>query len=360
MNPRLKKILNFVFIFGTLGVVLLIGVNGEEMSGAVDALKSVAPLWIALCAVAYGGYVLMDALSVHYYLRKQGYPITVGYALYVAICGLYYSNITPGATGGQPMQVYYLTKRNVPIGIGTLALTVKFFSFQFMLAVYSTVLWIAYGSYVAACVGSNMWILIVGYVYNMFSVSLVVLMAINKRLVWAIIKLLVRIGAKFRLCKHPEATLTKWEDVLDTFHSSVMSLREHPGELMVQLLIGGAQLIALMTVTFFIYKGFELAGGKLRSDHHDGDALICECGLHAPARSVRCAGGSFCPLLCEHLPLRHSFHGAASLAFLHLLHFPHHRSHRHHRQGFPPRQAKIRAGRGEVREKRSMRGRGPF
>ena len=262
MNPRLKKILNFVFIFGTLGVVLLIGVNGEEMSGAVDALKSVAPLWIALCAVAYGGYVLMDALSVHYYLRKQGYPITVGYALYVAICGLYYSNITPGATGGQPMQVYYLTKRNVPIGIGTSALTVKFFSFQFMLAVYSTVLWIAYGSYVASCVGSNMWILIVGYVYNMFSVSLVVLMAINKRLVWAIIKLLVRIGAKFRLCKHPEATLTKWEDVLDTFHSSVMSLREHPGQLVVQLLIGGAQLIALMTVTFFIYKGFELAGAS--------------------------------------------------------------------------------------------------
>ena len=262
MNPRLKKILNFVFIFGTLGVVLLIGVNGEEMSGAVNALKSVAPLWIALCAVAYGGYVLMDALSVHYYLRKQGYPITVGYALYVAICGLYYSNITPGATGGQPMQVYYLTKRNVPIGIGTSALTVKFFSFQFMLAVYSTVLWIAYGPYVAACVGSNMWILIVGYVYNMFSVSLVVLMAINKRLVWAIIKLLVRIGAKFRLCKHPEATLTKWEDVLDTFHSSVMSLREHPGELMVQLLIGGAQLIALMTVTFFIYKGFELTGAS--------------------------------------------------------------------------------------------------
>ena len=107
-----------------------------------------------------------------------------------------------------------------------------------------------------------MWILIVGYVYNMFSVSLVVLMAINKRLVWAIIKLLVRIGAKFRLCKHPEATLTKWEDVLDTFHSSVMSLREHPGELMVQLLIGGAQLIALMTVTFFIYKGFELSGAS--------------------------------------------------------------------------------------------------
>ena len=260
MSPRLKKILNFVFIFGTLGIVLLIGVNGQEMSDAVNALKSVAPQWIAMCLVAYAGYVLMDAFAVHYYLRKQGYPITVGYALYVAICGLYYSNITPGATGGQPMQVYYLTKRDVPIGIGTSALTVKFFSFQFMLAVYSTVLWIAYGPYVASCVGSNMWILVVGYVYNMFSVSLVLLMAINKRLVWRIIKLLIRAGAKLRLCKNPDATLVKWEDVLDTFHSSVMSLRKHPMQLVVQLLIGGAQLLSLMTVTFFIYKGFELTG----------------------------------------------------------------------------------------------------
>ncbi len=196
-----------------------------------------------------------------------------------------------------------------------------------------------------------MWILIVGYVYNMFSVSLVVLMAINKRLVWAIIKLLVRIGAKFRLCKHPEATLTKWEDVLDTFHSSVMCLREHPGELMVQLLIGGAQLIALMTVTFFIYKGFESAGASYGQIITMAMLLYVSAAIHAPpARSVRCAGGCFCPLLCEHLPVRHSSHGAASLAFLHLLHFPHHRSHRHHRQGFPPRQAKIRAGCGEVRE----------
>ena len=46
MKPRTKKILNFALIFGTLAVVLLIGVNGQEIGDAVTALKSVAPKWL--------------------------------------------------------------------------------------------------------------------------------------------------------------------------------------------------------------------------------------------------------------------------------------------------------------------------
>lgn len=260
MKPRTKKILNFALIFGTLAIVLLIGVNGQEMSGAVDALKSVAPKWLILCTLTYFGFVLTDALAIYYYLRNQGYAITLRYALYVGICGMYYSNITPGASGGQPMQVYYLTKRSVPIGIGTSALTVKFFCFQFMLMVFSTVLWIAYGPFVFQQVGKSRWILILGYVYNDVSVCLVLLMAVNKRIVWWIIRQCIKLGGKLHLCKNPEAALTKWEDVLDTFHSSVMSLRERPMQLLTQMIIAAAQLLSLMTVTYFIYRAFDLTG----------------------------------------------------------------------------------------------------
>ena len=130
MKPRTKKLLNFAFIFGTLAIVLLLGVNGQEMSGAMEALRSIGPEWIVLCVLAWAAYLCIDAASVYFFLRRQGYHITVRYALFVSISGIYYSNITPGATGGQPMQVYYLKKRGIPIGIGTSALTVKFFSFQ--------------------------------------------------------------------------------------------------------------------------------------------------------------------------------------------------------------------------------------
>ena len=258
MKPRTKKILNFAFIFGTLAIVLLIGVNGQEVGDAINALKSVAPKWLIFCALAYAAFVGSDALSIHYYLRGQGYPVSFPYAVYVSVCGAYYSNITPGATGGQPMQVYYLTKRDVPIGIGTSTLTVKFFCFQFMLMVFSTLLWLLYGGYVAQQLGSNIWILILGYVYNDISVCLVLLMAVNKRLVWWIIKLCIRLAVRLHLCKNPDAVMTKCQDVLDTFHSSVMSLRRRPMELLMQMLLSTVQLLSLMTVTFFIYRAFDL------------------------------------------------------------------------------------------------------
>lgn len=260
MKPRTKQILNFALIFGTLAVVLLVGFNGQEMSGAVEALKSIAPKWIALCLLAWCGYLLTDALSVLYFLRVQGYKISIFSALFVAITGMYYSNITPGATGGQPMQVYYLKKRNVPIGIGSSAMTVKLFAFQFMLAVLGTVLWIAYRDYIANQLGSNMWILVVGYVYNLFVVALTLLMATSKRLVKFIVNLVIKLLAKIRLVKDPEHTKAKWEDVTDSFHASVMMITRRPVDLVMQLLIATAQILCLMAVTFFVYHGFNLQG----------------------------------------------------------------------------------------------------
>ena len=260
MKPRAKKILNFAFIFGTLAVVLLIGFNGQEMTGAVEALKSIGPQWIILCALAWVGYLLFDALSVHHFLKSQGHGIPLRSSLFVAISGMYYSNITPGATGGQPMQVYYLKKRNVPIGIGTSALTVKLFAFQFMLAVLGTILWIAYKDYIALQLGGNMWILIIGYVYNVIIVAFTVMMATSKRLVHFFVMLVIKAGVKLRLIKDPATTRAKWEDVIDTFHNSVMMITRRPVDLVIQLLIATAQILSLMAVTFFIYHAFRLTG----------------------------------------------------------------------------------------------------
>ena len=260
MSARTKKILNFAFIFGTLAVVLIVGLNGQELSGAMDALKQMAFRWLLVCFLSYVGFVILDALSLHYFLRRQSHPISLGYAIYVSVVGWYYSNITPGASGGQPMQVYYLKKRDVPIGIGSSALTVKLFCFQFMLMVVGTIMWITNREYVAANLGSNMWILVLGYVYNAISVTFLLMMALNKRLVRFFIRLFIRIGTALHLTKSPEDSMTKWEDILNTFHASVMMLTRNPLDLFIQILLGTGQLMIQMVVTYFIYRGFLLEG----------------------------------------------------------------------------------------------------
>ena len=260
MKSGKKKLLNFLLIFGTLAMVMLIGFNGQEMSGAVDALLSIGPSWIALCLIAYLVYVGCEAFSLYFYLKRQGHRISWLYAVFVSIIGLYYSNITPGATGGQPMQAYYLTKRNVPLGVGTSALTVKLFCFQFMLAVLGTVLWIAHGPFIAEQLGGNSWILIVGYAYNWFTVLLMIVLSFCHKPVELLIRFSVKLGVLLRICKNPDESRRKWKEVQASFHSCIQSLVKRPLDLLVQLVTGGVELMALMMVISFVYRAFHLSG----------------------------------------------------------------------------------------------------
>lgn len=262
MKARTKKILNFVLIFGTLALVILLNAGDQDIGAAFHALGSINLRWIVLCTLSFLGFLCCDALSIWYFLRRQGYRLRFDYVLFVSITGQYYSNITPGASGGQPMQIYYLHKRSVPVGIATSALIVRFFSFQFMLQVLATAFWIGNAQFVAENVADKMWILWVGYIYNGVMVLALLLLAINKRIVAAMLRFIIRVGAKLRIIRNPESVQVKWLDVLDNFHGSIMMLRHHPGDLLIQLALGGLQLMSLMTVIYFVYLGLGLRGAS--------------------------------------------------------------------------------------------------
>jgi len=264
MKESTKRILNFAFIFVTLALVIYIGISGNEVSDIWKALRSITPFWLLICLFIYGVYVLLDTLSIYQFLSSRGYKVSFGYIFAVSFLGLYYCNITPGASGGQPMQVYYLQKRNVPIGIGSSALTVKFFCFQLMLMILGSLFWFFNREYVYEQIGyGHMWILIMGYVFNSLSILFVFFMAISRRLVRFFIVLFVKIGTWLRICKNPEASIAKWEGNLTTFHGSVMMLTKKPVNLLIQLLIAGVQVLVLMLVTVAIYFAFGLSGTSI-------------------------------------------------------------------------------------------------
>lgn len=259
MKASTKRLLNFAFLFATLGVVLYIGLSGGELQGAWQALQSITPFWLLICFLCWAAYMLLDTLSIYSNLKAQDYDISFRYTLYVAIMGIYYCNVTPGATGGQPMQVYYLKKKNIPIGIATSTLTVKYFCFQLMLMVLGTIAWIVFRDYVHEQVGQgNMWILIFGYVFNMISVGFVLLMAVSRRLVRFFIFIFIKVGTWLHICKDPVASTARWEANLNTFHASIMRLQ--PKQMLIQLSIATVQVLAYMCVTVAIYFAFSLTG----------------------------------------------------------------------------------------------------
>ena len=256
MKPRTKQILNFVLIFGTFLIVLAIGISDNNLGDTIRALRTMNPGWVALCALAFVAFVLCDTLSIMYFLSRQGYRVPLRKVLFTSLAGQYYSNITPGASGGQPMQIYYLHKENVPTGVATSSIVMRFVCYQLMLSVIGTVLWIIYRPFVAQQTGNGQWILIVGYVYNLIMVTLVITLALWKNLVLRLADFGIRLARRW--IRHPEETRERLHRQVESFHGSVMAYRDRPLDFLIQLLIGGLQLMCLMSIVYFIYRGMNL------------------------------------------------------------------------------------------------------
>ena len=244
----MKTALHYIFLILTLLLVLYLGFSGNDLADIVTALHTIQPIYLLVCFLCWLLYLLIDALLVHCFLRHQGFAIRFWQSLHSAITGIYYSNITPGATGGQPMQMYCLSRYEIPVGVSGSAVAVKFLLFQCALLITGTVLWLTNLQFMGEQIGQLTLFIAVGYFANFFSIGLVLLLIFCPNLVKRGIRLLVQWGVKLRLCKKPEETREKWEKHCDSFLKSVQLLWKKPLDIVWLSLLSVAQIICLMFV----------------------------------------------------------------------------------------------------------------
>ena len=135
MSPKLKRILSFLFIVLSITAVIFIAFSNEDLTNAWDAFKKMNYWWLAGIFLCWLTYTFFDGMNYWCYLKRQGFKISIGRAVNVALIGFYYSNITPSAAGGQPMQVNSMRKAGIPVGYGTMAVTIRFITNQTMISI---------------------------------------------------------------------------------------------------------------------------------------------------------------------------------------------------------------------------------
>lgn len=255
-----QQVFSFLLLLITLVVVVCIGLNGNELDELGAALQRLSPVFLMLCVACWALYVLFNALTMYHFLRVQGYPIKLGQSLHAAMIGIYYCNVTPGATGGQPMEMYALSKYGVPVGVSGSGMAVKFVLFQTVLLITGAVLWIAHADFVREYAQSSWWFILLGYLANFFTIGMVILMAISRKAVRWVIEKCILIGCKLRLCKDPDASRIRWENHCASFLDSVQLMIRRPRDLVIQCLIVFGQLMSLMLVILAVYHALGLQG----------------------------------------------------------------------------------------------------
>ncbi|MBK5252263.1 MAG: flippase-like domain-containing protein [Peptostreptococcaceae bacterium] len=116
VNIKIKYLLLLVLFF-TISYISLLGAYhfASDKSSFLSLGIFSKKLFIEV-AFLLVVYYMTDALRFYFTLKAINVNVSIKYIINLAFINIFVSNITPSATGGGVAQIYFLSKKDVPIG----------------------------------------------------------------------------------------------------------------------------------------------------------------------------------------------------------------------------------------------------
>ena len=127
----IKRFIRNIIFFIAL-IVLTFGIlfKDQDMNKLFNTIKIVKTPWVVLGFFVMLLFFYMEAYNIKSILNSFGEKISIFKAYKFSLIGFFFSAITPAATGGQPMEIYYMNKEKISGAHATMALLMQLCGFQ--------------------------------------------------------------------------------------------------------------------------------------------------------------------------------------------------------------------------------------
>lgn len=263
MKNFLKRYAGALIILLTILVVVFIAIRDGNWGDTIAALRSMDLRW-ELAAVGFWLlFVGSRGFTMKFYLARQGVFVRFGASFHASLIGLFYSGITPAASGGQPMQIYHLYKEGVPVSLSASGVIVKFVGFQSMLLVLAGAFLAGNWLFVRETVGSSFFFVVLGFVINAVIVLAVFMLMISKRAVRTIMRFALNIGEKLHIVRDRSAMEHRIGKQVDSYLASLSSVRDRPLDLLAMLGLSAVQVLSYSCIIWTLYHAFGLSDASI-------------------------------------------------------------------------------------------------
>lgn len=237
-----------------VAVIVMYFVMKDDFQDIVDNLILANKWLILLCVVFMIIYWGLRALSLYLIVKKYRKRIKFKTMFHQTIVTQFFNGITPFATGGEPMQVYMLTKSGVKFANATNIIVQEFIMYQIALIIIGF-LALIYNFYYNVCDVSPILgnLIIIGFVINIIIGLCLLFASFSKKFSSFIVKLGLKIGIKLRLIKNTEKTTEKWNERLKDYQESGTMLKENKPLFAFCVLVNFISLIIFYMIPYFIF-----------------------------------------------------------------------------------------------------------
>lgn len=262
-----KSIFKVIFnIVIAIIIVLIFAFLCLSENGLADLWKNIQDFkvkWILAGVACQFANLFIDYYLTYRFVKHYHKDYKLWKAVKTTAIGQFFSAVTPGASGGQPMQVYTLTTQGVSSGIATSALMQKFVVYQVVLTLYSAVTLLLRFDCFRGTLGAIMKnFALIGFLVQATIIGILLLFSFNRKVTKKLIVFVFNLLAKIHLIKKPEEKIINLENQLEIFHKSNKDLYKDKTLLLESYVVTAIQLTSMFLIPYCVYRSFGFYGAS--------------------------------------------------------------------------------------------------
>jgi uncharacterized protein (TIRG00374 family) len=254
-----KKIAQFIYLFATVLVLVVIGLVDPNLGSFFKHMPSVSNELIFISCLCIVGYWLTDGIIIKFIASFIYGKLTFLHSMKLSIIGQFYSAITPASTGGQPAQIVYMKRDGVPVGQATCIISIKFLGFETGLCTFYLLGLLVQGGILYSSRPDIFWITTAGFLLNAAAIIFII-MAMNKTdVLRKIVNKMIGLLARIKIVKRREAILASAEKTIEDFHTAIGYIKGNELKVLGVYVLSLAHHLCMFSVSYFIYRAFGLS-----------------------------------------------------------------------------------------------------
>ena len=246
-----KKLLkNVIFFIVIIFLTYYFVLRNNNISQIIENTKNANRTFVILAIVSMFLFFIIQSINLKFLLKKLDEKISIFKGFRYTLLCFFFSGITPGATGGQPVEVYYMDKDGINGSKATLAVLVQLFSYK--VACLSLTL-LAFIINFNVLSNINRFLFCLGFIIYLVPLILIVLCIFNPsfmiKLTNGIINFLYRIGIK-----GPKEKQKLVDEEIDKYNKHASFFKENKDIFIKSTLIYFVGVICCYLVSYYIYR----------------------------------------------------------------------------------------------------------
>ncbi|MCM1192110.1 MAG: flippase-like domain-containing protein [Butyrivibrio sp.] len=265
-KKRIRKFILYAALFITImGLTFWNVFRGQDFEGMLSAIGEMSG-WYLLGAVFLAlSFVAGEGCMIWYLLKGIGEEKSLFRCFSYSFTGFFFSGITPSASGGQPMQLYYMKRDGCSFASSFAVLMTIAVLNKLAMALLGTGILLLWGGQLQSRLEGYYGLFCLGLLLHIGWVIILFLMMFRSAGIRKILYRLERIPVRLRLWKESEERLKKIDSFFAGYQETVEFLQEHKKMIVVTVAGSLLQRCCPLLLVCAVYLGLGLQGSAL---HH--------------------------------------------------------------------------------------------